>query len=304
MDSSLSPGGEPNSAWPFLVDKFRQLCGYRFPRLGPAAFAGIFKTLPSSIDTRLFSGIRATLDLRDETQRTTYWFGTRFEQPTPQVLLEWAADATHFFDIGSNYGFYSFFLYSVLSHLQIYAFEPNPKIFSRLSEICAANRATRIHPLPYGLSDERSRLRFLQLSDNTGHSSFATTGGQIENDASIRGASFTECEVVRFDDAIRESGLAHPTRPSWVAKIDVEGYEMKVLRGMTDALRTHAFKGICIELIAENLCLCGTSVEEVDTHLRSFGYRPMTLSDAQIDRNPNSFYVPTKSDTTRGRALN
>ena len=135
------------NSWPRLVDQFRRLCGYRFPRLGSVAFAAILKSLPSVIESRLFPGIKAALDLRDETQRTTYWFGTRFEEPTPQVLQEWSAGATCFFDIGSNYGFYSFLLYSSAPHLRIYPFEPNPASFQRMTEIqsrnCAALRSCR-----------------------------------------------------------------------------------------------------------------------------------------------------------------
>ncbi len=111
--------------------------------------------------------------MRDETQRTTYWYGTRFEEPTPAILQEWSVGASHFFDIGSNYGFFSFLLYSSVPQLEIFSFEPNPKTFARLSDICARNGATRIHPQPYGLSDAAGRLEFLQLSGNSGHSSFA-----------------------------------------------------------------------------------------------------------------------------------
>jgi FkbM family methyltransferase len=294
MDSPAFPPSRANSLWPGLVDKFRQLCGYQFPRLGPAAFAGILKTLPSVIETQLFPGIRATLDLRDETQRTTYWFGTRFEQPTPQMLREWAADATHFFDIGSNYGFYSFFLHSLFSHLNIYSFEPNPAAFHRLMEICAVNGTARIHPQPYGLSDEGKRLKFLQLSGNTGHSSFAAVETYLHDNSMLSGATLTECDVIQYDEAVKHLGLDYPATPSWIAKIDVEGYEFKVLLGMAEALRKKAFKGICVELVADNLSLSSTSVEQVDAFLRGYGYSQIPSIKAGqncFGRNHNAFYV-------------
>lgn len=308
MDSptscSLTPN-QSNSLWTWLIDRFRQLCGYRFPPLGPVAFAGIFKALPPTIETRLFPGIKAILDLHDETQRTTYWFGTRFEAPTPQILREWASEATHFFDIGSNYGFYSFFLHSVFSHLHIYPFEPNPASFRRLLDICTINRTVRIQPQPYGLSDEDKRLEFLQLTDNTGHSSFATVEAYADRNPLLAGASLTKCDVIPFDQAIRRLGLSYPAKPGWVAKIDVEGYEMKVLLGMAEALRNKAFKGICIELVAENLSLCGTSIEQVDTLLRSCDYHQMPGLEIEHDhrgRNHNAFYVPKEVGISRQRA--
>lgn len=283
------------SSWPRLVDHFRRLCGYRFPRLGSVAFHAILRSLPSVIESRLFPGIKATLDLRDETQRTTYWFGTRFEQPTPQVLQEWSAGATHFFDIGSNYGFYSFLLYSFARHLEIYSFEPNPASFRRLTEIQSLNGAARIRAQPYGLSDKNEHLQFLQLFENTGHSSFATVGKSADQNPSRTDACLTECEVIQFDEAVRRLNLQPPAEPRWIAKIDVEGYELKVLKGMTGALSNKAFKGICIELVEENLVLAGATIEQVDGLLRDHGYYPMlnnTFDEDRSQRNPNAFYVP------------
>ncbi len=286
--------------WQLLIDRFRQLCGYRFPRLGPVAFARILQALPPTIETRLFPGIKAVLDLRDETQRTTYWFGTRFEAPTPGILREWASEATHFFDIGSNYGFYSFFLHSAFSHLHIYPFEPNPASFRRLTEICSLNHTVRIHPQAYGLSDEDKRLEFLQLTDNTGHSSFATVETYTDRNPMLAGASLTKCDVIPFDLATQRLGLPYPSTPGWIAKIDVEGYEMKVLLGMAEALRHNAFKGICIELVADNLSLCGTSVEQVDALLRNCGYHQLPGREVDHDRrgrNHNAYYVPQATGT-------
>jgi len=291
-----------NGLWSQLLDRFRQLCGYRFPPLGPIGFATISKILPSTIGTQLFQGIKAVLDLRDETQRTTYWFGTRFETPTPQILRDWASYATHFFDVGSNYGFYSFFLHSQCPNLQIYPFEPNPTSFRRLSEICASNGTFRIHPQHYGLSDENKRLQFVQLADNTGHSSFATATAFDDNGLLLGPAALTESDVIKFDEAIVRLGLSYPTKPGWVAKIDVEGYEMKVLCGMANALRAHAFNGICIELVPDNLSIAGTSVEEVDALLRNHGYQEMRkLRVTRKDRNHNAFYIPVEMDPAEKR---
>ena len=303
MDSPIPCAAPPNrlsNLWQLLIDRFRQLCGYRFPRLGPVAFATILRTLPSIIEIRLFPNVNAVLDLRDETQRTTYSFGTRFEEPTPQILREWAADATHFFDIGSNYGFYTFFLHSLFPQLRIYPFEPNPVPFRRLVDICASNRSAGIHPQPYGLSDQEQRLRFLQLADNTGHSSFATAGAYADGSPIPNDASFTECDVVQFSEATKRLGLEYPTKPNWVAKIDVEGYEMKVLLGMTEALSKRVFKGICIELFADNLALCDASVKQVDALLQSYDYHQMPSRGAGHDRPPgnhNAFYVPAETAT-------
>ena len=96
-----------------IFDFMRRSLGYKFPRSGRTANALFFKVAPRQIQTELFPGIHVQLDLRDLTQRTTYWQGDRFEYPTPSILSGWAAQgAERFFDIGSNYGFFSYYMLS------------------------------------------------------------------------------------------------------------------------------------------------------------------------------------------------
>src|SRR5438270_7417923 len=114
-----------------MVEYFRRLCGYRFPPLGNTVFRMFFRLMPAEIDTELVPRIHAHLDLRDATHRGTYWQGNRFEWPTAAVLEKWSGSgATHFFDIGSNYGFFSFLLISRYPRLCVHAFEPNRNTFS------------------------------------------------------------------------------------------------------------------------------------------------------------------------------
>ena len=78
--------------------------------------------------------------MREEVQATTYWFGTRYEAPTPHILRRWGKDAQLFFDIGANYGFFSFFMHGVRPDLPIHAFEPNPKTFSQSKRLTMSRK--------------------------------------------------------------------------------------------------------------------------------------------------------------------
>ena len=64
-----------------------------------------------------------------------------------------------------------------------------------------------------------------------------------------------------------------PLTPSWVAKIDVEGFEVKVLKGMRQSLQAHAFIGLCVEVNHFSLNFCGETGQSIYDWMGSFGYK-------------------------------
>lgn len=77
-----------------------------------------------------------------------------------------------------------------------------------------------------------------------------------------------------------------------MAKIDVEGFELRALRGMRGALEAGAFRGLAIELNEFTLRFCGASTEEVIGLLEATGYREMTSPGRRANRSLNRFFVP------------
>ncbi len=57
-------------------------------------------------------------------------------------------------------------------------------------------------------------------------------------------AKLTSCDVWTFDEVVERLAIPYPGHPCWLAKIDVEGFELKVLHGMRKALAQRVFKGI------------------------------------------------------------
>ncbi|MGB8466071.1 MAG: FkbM family methyltransferase, partial [Terrimicrobiaceae bacterium] len=98
------------------------------------------------------------MNLGDLTQRSTFWQGSRFEAPTAQILARFGAGAKVFFDIGSNYGFFSYWTLHRLPGIEVYAFEPNPKTFETMRRARLENSLNRLHPQRVGLSDSVGRL--------------------------------------------------------------------------------------------------------------------------------------------------
>jgi FkbM family methyltransferase len=273
------------------IDYVRRLCGHRFPPVGKLGYELIMSSLPREIKTELFPGIAATLDLNDDVQRWTYWYGTRYEAPTPEILTRWGKRAREFFDIGANYGFFTFLIRSFCPNIQIHSFEPNPRTFSQLEGILQLNHLDKIHLHPIGLSDVDGTFPFYPLELNSGHSAFSPVSERTPIDGGRSNSPVHHARTRRFDDFMIDIGLTMPTEPSWIAKIDVEGYEMKTLLGMERSLQNRAFLGLCIELLDENLALEGARTNDIEDFMENMGYSRLEIARPRRLQH-NAFFVP------------
>lgn len=269
----------------FPFDLVRRRLGYKFPRLGAAANSIFFKLAPRYIDTELFPGVRVHLDVNDLTQRTTYWQGERFEYPTAEILGEWARrGATTFFDIGSNYGFFSYYMLSRHKGIKVHSFEPNPVSFKIIEKVKAENRLDGLQPNQMGLSDAEETLHLHQAATDSGHSTFG-------DHPDLKDERTVPVPVMPFDTWLERAGLALPARPEWIAKIDVEGFEPRVLNGMKKALARRAFAGLVVEVNPFTLNFVNSRPEAIFELMDAQGYRTMHGVEP-CGRNGNAFFVP------------
>ena len=253
------------------LDFLRRRCGYAMPRLGHFGFSTYFRLAPEEAITELFPGIRVKMNFKDESCRVTWWMGSRYEQPLPTLLRKLCSDGVDtFFDIGANYGFFSYLILAYCPGVQVFSFEPNPNNFAVLTETKARNSLANFQPLNLGLSDSRTEMDLTVEMNSSGHSVFGT----MHPDFDHAGSEFRtyRVPVVRFDDwQAAQSG-------DWIGraviKIDIEGFELRALSGMAEALRRKFFKALVIEVYAETLRLCSNTPVELGDFLAGFGYLP------------------------------
>ncbi|MDS0295241.1 FkbM family methyltransferase [Halogeometricum luteum] len=178
-------------------------------------------------------------------------------------------------DVGANVGMYACFVLRKLTGGAVVCFEPEPSNEARLRTNLAANGPER-----------RWRTSTLALSDRSGPGRLASerrevgAGHHYLTDG--EGESETEGQVLRVD-CRRGDELAGGAFPSPdVVKIDVQGAELNVLRGMGDAL--DGVETAFVEVHAEKCRRYGTTAEEIEGYLRDRGFSLDSLGEPTWDR--------------------
>lgn len=157
-------------------------------------------------------------------ERTLYYFGT-YERGTLGFISEHLKEGDVFFDIGANIGLMSLYAAGCVgSEGKVIAFEANPETANILKNNIALNSVNNIDVIAKAVGNDTGSIKiYNNWSVNRGGASVIKP-----NDAS----SFSEVELIRID-ALKE----YQDMTISMVKIDVEGFELDVLKGMEKVLR-------------------------------------------------------------------
>lgn len=187
-------------------------------------------------------------------------------EPDLVTFLELLPEGAVFWDVGANVGFFSIF--AARRGILSLAFEPdqltcgvlNKNIYlNAVSESCVA--------LPIALNDERM-IDVLNMKEFLPANAYNTFG----RDKNERGAEFVPtfkqgAVGIPADELPLGPGLAKFAQPDFV-KIDVDGNELKVIRGMRERLGKTSF--LCVELADDH-----PEMPDTRDEIASLGFKPM-----------------------------
>jgi len=171
------------------------------------------------------------------------------------VFISHLCEGMMVMDIGAHWGLYSLLISRAVGPSgKVYAFEPVPQIFIRLKEHIALNNAANVIPVP------------IALSDGKGVAKMSVRGG---GSSLFRHLSdeFVEVQVERLDDFVEREGIERVD----AIKIDVEGAELKVIRGADKTIRRDK-PILMVEIQAATLQAVETTPEELFETIVSYGY--------------------------------
>ena len=175
-----------------------------------------------------------------------------------------------FLDIGANIGYHALCAAKKLQDGgQVIAFEPSPETFRHLQEHIALNKFTNITAVQKGISDKTTTAAFyFSGKENTGSSGLSPSG-------EFSGQSIT-VELVNGDEWLQQHNITNID----AVKIDVEGHEMQVLKGLSQTLQQNR-PVIMIEILASTLARFDHTPAEVYGFLNGIGYKAYQLNDAK-----------------------
>ncbi|MFH0895763.1 MAG: FkbM family methyltransferase [Bacteroidota bacterium] len=180
------------------------------------------------------------------------------------------------YDIGANIGelALNFSKYAPQGH--VYAFEPDSFNFSKLQTNIRLNSATNLSCFQCALGDQEGTFKL--YSFDKGNRGMNRILNECEN------RDFEEVKVYSLDQFVKTNQIPLPN----LIKIDVEGFEYKVLLG-AQVIIEHARPFVFIEIIDKNLKELGTSAEEVVSFFRKMKYRIFNPADNSFLENDFSF---------------
>jgi FkbM family methyltransferase len=247
--------------WCPITDGKRLLLNLTRPWITPENPAATFETKYR---------FRLKANLANPEHQYLYFYGTHDERYIVTKLLKIIKPGDICWDIGANIGFYTCLLAAqVGDNGTVLAFEPASRTYGYLHENVSLNQFTNVTVVNKGLGDkqEQRHLYYSKAGLAEGTASLKYDDGRVASE---------RVTLDTIDNLINELPA-----PEFV-KIDVEGYQLEVLRGGEHFLKTHA------PLLMAELKDVGETnrdiFEEIEDYVTDLGYQLYKIRKHSIQR--------------------
>lgn len=223
-------------------------------------------------------------------QRSLYYLSVLEVQETcwlkTRVRPDWV-----FFDVGANFGYYSMIVSAATQgRARVYAFEPLASSFHLLSRNKTLNGFDRVVPVKLALSDRAGEVDFFVPP-----LSCSGVGRIVEGKVDDPNGYVDKAQATTLDEFVER----HEVRRMDFLKVDVEGAELRVLRGGADSLRRFR-PTLMIEFFPQGLASLGASPWDLLDAIHGLHYaafrihhgRLHPLGEAPRDRYCNVICIP------------
>ncbi len=182
------------------------------------------------------------------------------EEHLLNLLISTAKKGDTFYDVGANVGLYTVLVgKAVGAEGQVVAFEPNADCYQHLENNLKLNAITNVRAFQKALGERSGEGK---LYRGEGNADASLTGPPTKRDL-----GYEVVEVVEGDSFVQAEHLPIPR----LVKIDVEGFEYSVIRGLSRTLAHPSCELVCCE-VHPNFLPGGITAEVIRELVESLGF--------------------------------
>jgi FkbM family methyltransferase len=168
-------------------------------------------------------------------------------------------------DVGANRGQFTLYALARFPSANVIAFEPLPRAAEHMMRLFEGE--TRVEVVPFALGETEGEV-VMHLSAREDSSSLLPVGeGQVSTFPGTDEVGTTRADVRTLDMVLVDRKLARPA----LLKIDVQGFELSVLRGAEQTLPS--FDQVLVEASFAELYKGQALFPDVSRHLEGNGFR-------------------------------
>lgn len=231
------------------------------------------------------NGILFSFDFDYSNDIKKMYFGN-YQPIISEILKKYLKNGDTFIDVGANIGYFSMIAAGFVGkNGQVHSFEPVPEYFYRLENLSKNNSQYNITVNQFALGDEeKSSKIYIEGLSGIGHNTFFPI--LLEGAGNNRNKT-AEVSIRRLDKYIKEKKIGNIK----LIKIDVEGFEFSVLRGLKnyflESKRTGLFPLIICEICPRAYAFSEYKLEDLFNYMKEFSYYPFDVINTKkrIDIN-------------------
>gem|GEM_PF-501581 len=204
-----------------------------------------------------------------------------------------------FIDVGANIGYLSAIGAGIVGKSgEVHSFEPVPAYFQKLQKLVRLNPDYTIVAKACALGETQG-MAPIQVTTQIGQNTMVhglKTSDQVKETI--------EVPVIRLDSYLEAKGLGEVS----LVKIDAQGFEMPILKGLCNYFEQAEFlPPIICEIIPRAYPLLGYQLNELSDYMEQHGYQARNVPDASravdicnLKHTEDILFMPTKA--ARGAA--
>lgn len=216
------------------------------------------------------------LDIEDETSQSIIFQTGRWEPPITAFLLENLKQSMIFIDVGAAIGWFTIIASSLVGEGgKVIAFEPSPLRFRTLVENVKLNTDGNVECVDKAVSSENGEAYI----SGENHPIYLSSSGNIFK-------INIPIDIVTLDSYLKMRGLSNVD----MVKIDVEGSELRVLKGMEQTIRNSGEIKIICEVHLPYLNRYGDNVNRLFEYTQTMGLRKRRLTGGKTAKAPRYLF--------------